>query len=123
MKRLFSLLAVVLVLGLLGTACAPAPAQAPSAPADTAPETAAQPEEPIVEEEPAAEAPAAETTEPAAEGPQGTLRVALTTFPNALDIPAAADRLGIPEGTVKSRLFNVRKRIAEEWNNLERKME
>lgn len=40
-----------------------------------------------------------------------------------MDIPAAADRLGIPEGTVKSRLFNVRKRIAEEWNNLERKME
>jgi RNA polymerase sigma-70 factor (ECF subfamily) len=40
-----------------------------------------------------------------------------------MDIPGAADRLGIPRGTVKSRLFSVRKRIAEVWHGIERKTE
>lgn len=35
-----------------------------------------------------------------------------------LDIRQAAEQLGVPEGTVKSRLHHARKRLAEEWREM-----
>ena len=42
-------------------------------------------------------------------------------YEEGMDIPSAADTLGIPEGTVKSRLFNVRKRLVRMWEETERR--
>ena len=36
-----------------------------------------------------------------------------------MDVREVAERLGIPEGTVKSRLYHGRRRIAQEWQDLE----
>ena len=36
-----------------------------------------------------------------------------------MSIRDAADELGIPEGTVKSRLYYVKKRLVCEWQDLE----
>jgi RNA polymerase sigma-70 factor (ECF subfamily) len=40
-----------------------------------------------------------------------------------MSIHAAADELGIPEGTAKSRLHYAKKRLAREWQDLETKWE
>lgn len=40
-----------------------------------------------------------------------------------MDIQDAADTLGIPEGTVKSRLFYAKKRLEKEWKQFEEKEE
>ena len=40
-----------------------------------------------------------------------------------MDIQEAAEALGVPEGTIKSRLFYARRRLAREWRNLEREWE
>jgi len=36
-----------------------------------------------------------------------------------MEVREVAERLGIPEGTVKSRLYHARKQIAREWQDLE----
>ena len=36
-----------------------------------------------------------------------------------MDVREVAERLGIPEGTVKSRLYHGRRRIAQEWQDFE----
>lgn len=106
MKRLILVLQVLLVLGLIAAQCTPVqPQTAPAVETAEVEQEAAQEVEEEVEVveteevvtevpteapvEPAAEeAPA----EPAAEGPEGTLTVALTTNPNALDLPNTAER-------------------------------
>jgi len=40
-----------------------------------------------------------------------------------VDIQSAADTLGIPEGTVKSRLYYAKKRLVKEWKDMEIKEE
>ncbi len=37
-----------------------------------------------------------------------------------MDLASAAEILGIPEGTVKSRLHSARKRLARKWNDVQR---
>lgn len=91
---LFLLLALIVV-GCQSTGGTPETApeiEEPAAEEPAAEEPAA--EEPAAEEpaaeEPAAEEPAAE--EPAAGAPSGELIIALSTFPNSLDMPVAAER-------------------------------
>jgi DNA-directed RNA polymerase specialized sigma24 family protein len=36
-----------------------------------------------------------------------------------LSMRDAADELGIPEGTVKSRLYYAKRRLAQEWRDME----
>ena len=38
-----------------------------------------------------------------------------------MDVPSAAERLGIPAGTVKSRLHHLRRRLAQKWAEMERR--
>jgi RNA polymerase sigma-70 factor (ECF subfamily) len=40
-----------------------------------------------------------------------------------LDMAGAAERLGIPTGTVKSRLHHARRQLAREWNEIEKEWE
>lgn len=83
MKRLFFTLLILMVLSLMAAQCGA-----------SAPEPAAEIEAPAAEkvvQEASIEEPA-EPAEPAAEGPQGTLRVAISTFPNSLDMAQAAER-------------------------------
>lgn len=40
-------------------------------------------------------------------------------YESELEIREAAERLGVPEGTVKSRLFNGRQQVARQWRKLE----
>lgn len=40
-----------------------------------------------------------------------------------MEVQEVAEALGVPEGTVKSRLHYARKRLAREWRNLEREWE
>ena len=40
-----------------------------------------------------------------------------------MEVQEVAEALGVPEGTVKSRLHYARKRLAQEWRNLEREWE
>ena len=40
-----------------------------------------------------------------------------------MSVRDAADELGIPEGTAKSRLHYARKQLAQEWQDLERTWE
>ena len=80
LKRLVSLFVLLAVLSAMLVACTPAePAEVESP--DVAEE--AEEEEAIVEEEEEAAVP---------EGPTGTLRVALSVFPNSLFIPLTAER-------------------------------
>jgi peptide/nickel transport system substrate-binding protein len=77
-KRLYTAFAVLLLVSLLSGACGPA---ATPSPATQAPETA-----------PAPETEAPPETEALPAGPSGTLTVALTTFPNSLDMATTAER-------------------------------
>ncbi len=81
MKRLLLVFSIIMVFGLVLAACAGAQPAAPQQPAQVAPTEAPAPEP--------TELPA---PEPAVKGPQGTLRVALSTLPNSLDMPIAAER-------------------------------
>lgn len=42
---------------------------------------------------------------------------------SGMEVQEVAEALGVPEGTVKSRLHYARKRLAREWRNLEREWE
>lgn len=42
-------------------------------------------------------------------------------YESEMDISSVADALGIPEGTVKSRLHVARKRLARKWEEMERR--
>jgi len=44
-------------------------------------------------------------------------------YESEMEIQEVAEALGLPEGTVKSRLHYARKRLAREWTNLEREWE
>ena len=92
MKRLLIILPVIVLLSLIAAQCG------------AQPETVTVVETVVVKEEVVKEVEVIQTVEviqevevevpaePAAAGPQGTLRVALTTFPNALDLPVAAEK-------------------------------
>ena len=100
MKRLYIVLALLVVFGLLAAQCGPAQPET-----ITVVETVVVEKE--VEKEVIKEVEVVQTVEvirevevevPAevpSEGPVGTLRVALTTFPNSLDMPNAAERQAI----------------------------
>lgn len=97
MLRKLYLVPLFLLLALTVVACqssAGTPETAPEIEEPAAEEPAA--EEPAAEEpaaeEPAAEEPAAESGGEAADGPTGELIVALSTFPNSLDMPVGAER-------------------------------
>lgn len=84
MKRIFSFLLLLVMLTSIMVGCAPA------APA----ETEAAPPQQATEAPTEAPTEAAQPTEaPAAEGPQGTLRVALPTEPSSLYIPTPPDKI------------------------------
>lgn len=42
---------------------------------------------------------------------------------SGMEVQEVAEALGVPEGTVKSRLHYARRRLAREWRNLEREWE
>jgi len=98
MKRLLLVLGITLILAIALAACGggtqPAapqePAQAEPTKAPAAEPTEAPAAEPT--EAPAAEPTEAPAEEPVAEGPTGTLKRAISTFPNSLDIPQTAER-------------------------------
>jgi len=82
LKRLFSLIALLAILSLLVVACAPAETETPDT-GNTVDEVDDQPADTTDDQ---VEAP------PEEDGPTGTLRVALSTFPNSLFIPMTAER-------------------------------
>jgi peptide/nickel transport system substrate-binding protein len=95
MKRILISLFVLLGLTWLGAQCVAVPPQTVKVVETVVveKEVVKEKEVPVVQtveviKEVTVEAPA----EPAAAGPQGTLQVALTTYPNALDLPNAAER-------------------------------
>jgi len=82
LKRLVSLFVLIAVLSAMLVACTPAEPTEVESP-EVAEEAEVEEEEATVEEEEVAAAP---------EGPTGTLRVALSVFPNSLFIPLTAER-------------------------------
>ena len=52
--------------------------------------------------------------------PEEKREVIRMVFEDDMDMQSTADALGIPEGTVKSRLHNARKQIARRWKDTER---
>jgi peptide/nickel transport system substrate-binding protein len=119
-SRFFSLVSMLMLVMVVLAACG-APATTTQAPATTAastdevapteapaePTEAAPAEEPTVAEAvtTAAAPPTEEATDTAAsgEGPQGTLTVAVTVFPNSLDLPAVAE---VNAGMVAGQLYD-----------------
>lgn len=51
--------------------------------------------------------------------PEGKREVFRLVHAEDLDVREVAERLGIPEGTVKSRLYHARKRLALQWHTWE----
>jgi RNA polymerase sigma-70 factor (ECF subfamily) len=51
--------------------------------------------------------------------PEGKRKVFRLVHEMELSIQDVADELGIPEGTVKSRLYYAKKHLAREWQDLE----
>ena len=84
-KRFWIVVSLLIIFTIALSACQPTDVEAPEAtePAEVEEPQEAEPAEPQVEE---TEAP------PEAAGPKGTLRVALSTFPNSLFIPLTAER-------------------------------
>jgi hypothetical protein len=88
LKRIMSILILLAVFSSLIVACQPAEVETPEAAEPVEAEEVAEPTEAVAAEPQVEEAEA----QPAAEGPKGTLRVALSTFPNSLFIPLTAER-------------------------------
>ena len=55
--------------------------------------------------------------------PQDKREVLRLVHESGMEIQEVAEALGVPEGTVKSRLHYARKRLARDWRNLEREWE
>lgn len=55
--------------------------------------------------------------------PEEKREVMRLVYEDDMDIREAAQILGIPEGTVKSRLHNARKRLTSEWRHIETEWE
>ena len=53
--------------------------------------------------------------------PEDKREILKLVYEAGMDIPSAADALGVPEGTVKSRLHYLRKRLAQKWDDMERR--
>jgi RNA polymerase sigma-70 factor (ECF subfamily) len=53
------------------------------------------------------------------EMPEHKREVLHLVYDAEMDISGAAEALGIPEGTVKSRLHNIRRALARKWNEIE----
>ena len=52
--------------------------------------------------------------------PDEKRQVMRLVYDRELDVRDVADRLGIPEGTVKSRMYHARRHLADRWRALER---
>ena len=87
-KRFWTMIVMLIIGVLLVTACQPTDVETPEAAEPVVTEEVEEPQEVETAE------PQVEETEapPEAEGPKGTLRVALSTFPNSLFIPLTAER-------------------------------
>jgi len=55
--------------------------------------------------------------------PESKRQVCRLVYQQELDVAAAADRLGIPPGTVKSRLYHARRMLAEAWKEIDSEWE
>jgi len=88
LKRIVGILVLLAVFSSLIVACQPSEVETPEAAEPVQAEEVVEPTEAVAPE------PQEEPTEApmAAEGPKGTLRVALSTFPNSLFIPLTAER-------------------------------
>ena len=52
--------------------------------------------------------------------PEDKREVLRLVYDAEMDVRDVADHLGIPEGTVKSRMHHARRRLADQWRDIER---